>query len=201
MLNNIILLIIVLIIGTTLYISYFKKNEHLTSGSLSTLSNEAIQTMGSVLNTGNGTVTNLNVLGKLTIGKTTINSDGSINVGKTTIDSNGNISWQGDKVTWTMRPEGDVMVLRNMTPANDSNGVPVDSRFAFIGDGFMDFGLTTSTKGTITTKGDVIVGNNVVLDGTNKWILYTPDNGDKNLYIAPRGADDWLLSNGMILRN
>lgn len=40
---------------------------------------------------------------------------------------------------------------------------------------------------------DVRVGRDVVLEGSNRWILHTPDDGRKSMYIAPftQGKWDW----------
>jgi hypothetical protein len=44
-----------------------------------------------------------------------------------------------------------------------------------------------------TVKGNMNVGDNVVMEGDNSWILHTPDDGRKTMYVAPRTADkkDW----------
>ena len=56
--------------------------------------------------------------------------------------------------------------------------------------------------------GDVSIAGNVIMDGDNSWILHTPDDGRKQLYIAPRKADksdwDWskqtqLMADGSII--
>ena len=38
---------------------------------------------------------------------------------------------------------------------------------------------------------NVIFGNIIVLDGDNKWIFHTPDDGRKQLYIAPWTNGGW----------
>lgn len=88
--NNIEILLTALFVVVVVY--YFWVNngrnsnsEHLTDGTNITLSNEAIQTMGSVLNTGNGTINNLTITGTLKVGTTLINADGSIKAGGTTV--------------------------------------------------------------------------------------------------------------------
>ena len=43
-------------------------------------------------------------------------------------------------------------------------------------------------NGNLSVTGDTTVGGNLVLDGTNKWILHTPDDGRKQMYIAPTNA-------------
>ncbi len=44
-----------------------------------------------------------------------------------------------------------------------------------------------------TVRGNLNVGDNVIMEGDNSWILHTPDDGRKNLFVAPRTADkkDW----------
>lgn len=36
---------------------------------------------------------------------------------------------------------------------------------------------------------DTYIANNLVLDGSNKWVFHTPDDGRTSLYIAPNW--DW----------
>lgn len=48
--------------------------------------------------------------------------------------------------------------------------------------------------GKLWSKGGIQVGGDVVMEGTNKWILHTPDDGRKILYIAPsdeKGGWKW----------
>jgi hypothetical protein len=51
------------------------------------------------------------------------------------------------------------------------------------------------TFNTVTTKGTMIVGNDLVLDGKangdNKWIFHTPDDGRNLMYIAKHNGNDW----------
>ncbi len=148
---------------------YFNKNEHLTQTSISTLSNEAVQTMGSVLNTGNGIINNLTILGTLKVGKTIINSDGSIKIGNTVIDTNGNITgatlnWNGTENNWTLGPEGNFIELKNSISQNNSNGNQIGAQYSFIGDGNIDFGQNTVTSGTFTAYGDITTGGNMISD-------------------------------------
>ena len=46
-------------------------------------------------------------------------------------------------------------------------------------------------NGTNINGGDLVVKGNIILDGTNKWIIHTPDDGRKTMYIAPWGNGDW----------
>jgi hypothetical protein len=49
------------------------------------------------------------------------------------------------------------------------------------------------TRSGIDVTGDVKASNNIIMDGDNSWILHTPDDGRKTLYLAPRKDDkaDW----------
>jgi hypothetical protein len=60
-------------------------------------------------------------------------------------------------------------------------------------------GLTI--PGTLGVRNDLNVGGNLILDNNNKWILHTPDDGRKTLYIAP-ATDDlkaWKWNQGIML--
>jgi hypothetical protein len=48
-----------------------------------------------------------------------------------------------------------------------------------------------STEGSMVIEGDLYVKGNIVLDGDNKWIFHTPDDGRKQLYIAPWTNGGW----------
>jgi hypothetical protein len=48
-----------------------------------------------------------------------------------------------------------------------------------------------STEGSMVIDGDLVVKGNIVLDGDNKWIIHTPDDGRKTLYIAPFENGGW----------
>jgi len=74
--------------------------------------------------------------------------------------------------------------------------------------------LTTSNKltmpGALTVTNDLTVGGhtyigkdkNFILDGDNKWIFHTPDDGRKILYLAPwNGKDDWDWSKQFTIDN
>ena len=53
----------------------------------------------------------------------------------------------------------------------------------------------TLSSGTINNIGDINTGGDVVFSGDNKWIIHTPDDKRKTLYIAPWKDDiklwDW----------
>ena len=49
----------------------------------------------------------------------------------------------------------------------------------------------TQHDNTLTVGGDLVVKGNIILDGDNKWIIHTPDDGRKTMYIAPWGNGDW----------
>lgn len=58
--------------------------------------------------------------------------------------------------------------------------------------GKWDKGLSLKPDGDAVVSKDVIVANDVVLDGSNKWIIHSPNNGGrKTLYIAPHGPTGW----------
>jgi hypothetical protein len=46
---------------------------------------------------------------------------------------------------------------------------------------------------SIAAGGNLSAGNDLILDGDNKWIFHTPDDGRKTMYVAPLKADnsDW----------
>lgn len=50
--------------------------------------------------------------------------------------------------------------------------------------------------GSTTIVGDAAIQNNLVLHGSNSWIMHTPDDGRTNLYLAAytNGAWDWSKS-------
>ena len=54
--------------------------------------------------------------------------------------------------------------------------------------------LRWNRDGDVTVARNAFVGDNVVMSGNNSWILHTPDDGRKQLYVAP-GTDganwDW----------
>ena len=47
---------------------------------------------------------------------------------------------------------------------------------------------------TAKFPGDFTVGGNIILDGDNKWIIHSPDDGRKTLYIAPMENGGWNWS-------
>jgi len=96
--NNVFFLFILIIIIIIFYNT--ATAEHLTSTSVS--SNEAIQLLGSVYNSGNATLTNLNITGTLKVGDITL---------------------QGKDITvdgWVIRPEGDSLIIRNLRSGKDT---------------------------------------------------------------------------------
>jgi hypothetical protein len=139
-----------------LYNLFINNYEHASSVSNNILSNEAIQNMSSVLNTGNGTITNLTITGQLKIGNVTINPDGTItgatvndpiinggSINKSNLISS-NLSWPTTNNKWYISTEGgDDLVVRNLM-------AKTDSRYAFAGDGNWNFGNNSSTIGDLT---------------------------------------------------
>jgi hypothetical protein len=53
--------------------------------------------------------------------------------------------------------------------------------------------LSWNADGDINIARNATLGDNLILGGDNSWILHTPDDGRKQLYVAPRTADkkDW----------
>jgi hypothetical protein len=72
--------------------------------------------------------------------------------------------------------EGDGYFSRNLV---------VDGASFVKGDG--NFSKNVSVEGTTHMKGDM------VFNGTNQWLLHTPDDGRRDMYITPRKTDntDW----------
>lgn len=139
--NNITMLLTIVIMIIGLYFMFSNDSkEHLTvlNGTNASLSNEAIQNMGSVLNTGNGTVNNLNITGALKIGNLTINNDGRI-------------YWPSG---WSIGVDGEVVTLRN-------SGTGKDNRIAFFKNSLVDIGADVNTNG-----GNMTVGGNLQVNGT-----------------------------------
>lgn len=130
--NKILTIFLLLIICYVIYKQYYcdSSSEHLTIGSSSLLSNEAVQNMSSMLNTGTGTMQNLVITGKLQLGNVVLtpNTDGSVKFGNSTLYSDGTIlnpvfKWKTTGAQWQMTPEGDYFVIRNI-------GATSDRRFA-----------------------------------------------------------------------
>lgn len=45
----------------------------------------------------------------------------------------------------------------------------------------------------LDVNGDSVTRGNFILEGTNKWIFHTPDDGRTTMYIAPwNGKNDWI---------
>lgn len=70
------------------------------------------------------------------------------------------------------------------------------------GANYGDLALDIDNSKNITMKGDLYVKNNVILDGDNKWILHTPDDGRKTMYVAPwNGKDNWDWGSQVSINN
>jgi hypothetical protein len=129
-------------------------------------SNEAVQNLGSVYNSSNAVLTNLQVTGTLKVGNS--------------------ILMNGDS-TATNKIE----IYQNSDGADPKLYFDKTGKLGISGTG----GSYLSNSGS-SFAGDVSIGSNLILDGTNKWILHTPDDGRKTLYIAPRGTSDWNWDSG-----
>ena len=219
----IIVLLLLMIIPIYWKFNKDNANEHLTSLTYTTLSNEAIQNMGSVLNSGSGKVNNLEITGSLKIGNLTIDKDGNLNwPSGASINSSGRITYPKiGNGQWTCGLEGDLHVLRYQL--TDANGKMInDNRFAHFGDAFTNFGgpasnttmlgnlnvgkninvsndlllnghMYTNTGSTMNFKGPVLIG-----DGVNTWNLNS--SGGK-FYISPLNynSDGWLTNQGLTI--
>lgn len=97
-----------LITMTIIFILYNSPNEYLTGTTTLTLSNESVQNMASILNTGQGTVQNLKIMDSLEIGniKLKANTDGSVQFGATKLLQDGTIQFGESK----LNPNGNITV-------------------------------------------------------------------------------------------
>ena len=61
-------------------------------------------------------------------------------------------------------------------------------------DGNVQFSNNITAAADVSVGKNAVVGDNVIMSGKNSWILHTPDDGRKQLYVAP-GTDggnwDW----------
>lgn len=126
-------------------------------------SNEAVQNLGSVYNSSNATLTNLQITGTLKVGNS--------------------ILMNGDATA-----QNKIEVYQNSDGADPKMYFDKTGKFGISGTG----GSFISSAGT-SFSSDVSIGNNsnLILDGTNKWIFHSPDDGRKTLYVAPYGTSDW----------
>ncbi len=49
----------------------------------------------------------------------------------------------------------------------------------------------SSVSGNLVVGGKAEVKDDIVLHGSNKWIMHTPDDGRKSMYFAPGREDSW----------
>lgn len=134
---------------------------------LTALSNESLQNLGSIYNTDNAVLTNLQVTGTLKVGNSVlINGDPTL-PNKIEIYQNSD----GKDPKMYFDNTGKLGVTNGTTSSYISN--------------------SETMLGSLYVKSDASIGSNLVLDGTNKWILHTPDDGRNSLYIAPYGTTDW----------
>lgn len=177
MCNNLTIIIwvmffILLLICTSSY------SERLTTTSTSILSNESIQNMASLLNSGQGTVQNLRVIGTLQIGNVSLtsNEDGSVNFGSSKLLQDGTIQFGNSKLT----PDGN-MIIGNQSIKTDGTylnpklqwktktanwqispegdvlmvrniDAKTDSRVAFLPNAFADISTNFSSRGNVFGK-------------------------------------------------
>jgi uncharacterized protein YoxC len=87
----------------------------------------------------------------------------------------------------------------SMSGVGDSHGNDDWLRF-FDKDGKDYYGGVAAGK--LWSKGGIQVGGDVVMEGTNKWILHTPDDGRKTMFIAPANdKGEWMWDKQVRLEN
>jgi hypothetical protein len=64
-----------------------------------------------------------------------------------------------------------------------------------------DLALNIDGAKNTTVNGELYVKNNLVLQGDNQWILHTPDDGRKTMYIAPWTNNTWDWANNISFDN
>ena len=61
------------------------------------------------------------------------------------------------------------------------------------------------TTNNLTSRGDIRLNTNLVFEGTNRWIMHTPNDGRHIMYIAPSkhvsNIDDWQWGQGAELHH
>lgn len=139
---------------------------------LTATSNEAVQNLGSVYNTQNATLTNLQVTGTLRVGNSILMNGDSTATNKIEIYQNSD--------------RADPKMYFDKTGKLGTSGTAP----AYISsNGSLLSGLNVT--GGLSATGDLSTGGSVVFEGRNKWLLHTPHDGRKTLYIAPYGKNDW----------
>lgn len=169
--NVVAIILIIIILYKLIFGSRCDKQEHLSSTTNAMLSNEAIQNMSSLLNTGSGSLTNLNVTGSFKVGNLKANSDGSINMGGST----------------TIRPDGTISVGPSIV-INNNGSINVGSSTVINNDGSIKFGQSSM----INVDGSLKIKNTIIsADGALSV--------DPNLHI--RIGDTIITSKGVMTNN
>jgi hypothetical protein len=165
----------IMLIFIILVMIYNSNNENLTGTSTSVLSNESVQNMATLLNTGQGTIQNLKITGTLQVGNINLvsNTDGSVSFGGSKLLQDGSIQFGSSKLT----PDGNIItgnqiinangtitnpILKwtngtkwQMAPEGDvmiirNSGAAQDSRFAIFPNVFTDISTNISSPGNIS---------------------------------------------------
>jgi hypothetical protein len=159
--------------------------------------------------------TNTDGLTSLTT-KMTILNNGNVGIGTsnpisifhTKLGTNQNIVFVGNQNGVDTGTSGIISV-------NDANSayVPLGfyaSKYSFMG-GNLLIGSTVNSGEALQVTGNAIItgqlrGSDIVSNGTNSWIFHTPDDGRKNMFIAPGlgssgGSAGWDWAKGMVLNN
>ena len=119
-------------------------------------------------------------------------SNGNVGIGtinpKTKLDVNGHIKGRdfvsGGSNSWVFHTPDDGRRNLYLAPRkSDDSGWDWSKYTIFYDDGQVSF------KNKISVNGE-ISGRDFVSGGSNSWVFHTPDDGRKNLYLAPRKSDD-----------
>lgn len=146
---------------------------------------EAIQALASIYNTSNA------VLGNLEVNNLTVR--GTANVAADMVIGN-DIVLNKPSNKWIIHTPNDARKSLFIAPRGATDWDWPNS-YSYNNNGDM------TVSGAISTGKDINVGNNLVLGGSNSWILHTPNDGRKTMYIAPRGETDWDWGNMMWFDN
>lgn len=209
--NNILLLIIIVVCLSFIYYRFFYEKEYATNVTSESLSNEGIQTMVSVLNSGQGKLSNLEITGTLTVGTTVIKSDGTITagtggkikidpsgtvkVGDVTINPTGSISFPSGWVVGTAQwGDGyvDHLTVKKITTVG--NVVTETGKCNFRPGINADLSGDWKITGNLDVSGDAYFKYRVILSGTenNKWLIDTIDK--QTLDFIPMNENGWIFS-------
>jgi hypothetical protein len=149
------------------------KEEHLDN------SNEAVQSLASVYNTGNA------VLGDLKVNNLIVTGTASV---ADTLSVGSNVKMYGksdsqDKMQIFKNGDGKAPYLY----FNKAGG----------------FGIWDGTKSPfyLDDSGNFSMYGDLTFDGSNKWILHTPNDGRTTMYVAPLKNNNWDWNNATEFNN